>query len=171
MAADTLTTGVPSGDVRGATAPSRRALQAGAAPGTVNTPGAEDHSEAGLPRWAAMPDGSGSLQVALGKWFGQFTQVESAFHLTDLPDHLACRTRVSPPSTSILTVSATWQSAELTAAGPACACGSSVRHRATCKVRCSGDPGRARLALSPGAMLRPATLARVVVHPPTCEPA
>ena len=69
MAADTLTTGAPSGDARGAPAPSRRALQAGAAPGAAfNTPSADDHSNAELLRRAAMPGGSGGLKVALGKW-------------------------------------------------------------------------------------------------------
>ena len=66
MAADTVTRGAPSDDIRCATAPSRRALQAGAAPGaTYVAPSAAGHSDAELLRRAALPDGSSRLKVAL----------------------------------------------------------------------------------------------------------
>ena len=160
MAADTLTTGAPSGDARGTTAPSCRALQPGAAPGAAfNTPSVDDHSDAELLRRAAMPDGSGGLKVALGKWLKPFAQLESVFHLADLADALVYKTRVSPPPTSNLPVATTWRSAKLTADGPARSRGSSIGRRATFETRCLGAPGGAGPALSPGGMLRPAALA------------
>jgi hypothetical protein len=172
MAADILTTAVPSGDIRGATAASCRALQADAAPGAAfNAPCVDDYSNAEPLRRAAISDGSGSLKVALGKWLEPIVQLEWVFHLTDVADVLACETWVSPPSTSVLPVSTTRRNAELTAEGPVRPCGSSIRRRATRETRYLGTPGRAGPCLSPGAMLWPAALARVAGHPLTCKPA